>query len=119
MQCPADICVVIELRVLNRGANTRARSQMRNRIKFLAMKQTSHRLTVAKLDVADSHVLGKASNIRVLDLWIVRIIEIVEDDDSMPGRKQLLDKVRADEARAACDQNSHEPKLATDEHRWT
>src|SRR2546423_1486031 len=121
MQGPADICVVIELRVLNRGANARACSQMRDCVNFLAVKQVSHRRAVAKIDVADGYVFGKTSNIRVLNLWIVKIIEIVEDDDFMPGRQELLDKMRPDETRAACDQDSHGAKLATDDtdgHRF-
>src|SRR5215467_3695347 len=119
MQCPDDICIVIQLRVLNRGTNTRARSQMRDRVNFLPMKQVSHRRAVAKIDVADGHVLRKTGNVRALDLWIVEIIEVVKDHDSIPGGKQLLDKVRPDKPRAACNQNSHETKLATDAHRST
>src|SRR5215468_12739292 len=107
MQCPADICIVIELRELNRGPNTRARSQVRDCVNLLAVKQITHRRSVAKIDMADGYVLGKTGDIRVLDLWVVKIIEVVEDDDSMPGRQQLLDKMRPDETRAACDQNSH------------
>src|SRR5262250_34217 len=36
----------------------------------------------------------------------------------MPGREQLFDKMRADEASATCNENSHENKLATDGHRF-
>src|SRR6266487_383950 len=121
MQCPGDICVVIELRVSNRWSNARARSQVRNCINFLAVKQVSHRRAVPKIDVAHDHVLGKTSNIRVLNLWIVKIIEIVEDDHVVPVRQELLDKMRPDETGAACDQDSHGAKLATDDtdgHRF-
>jgi hypothetical protein len=39
----------------------------------------------------------------VLDLRIVKIIEIVQDDDFMPRSEELLGKVRPDKASAACD----------------
>jgi hypothetical protein len=39
----------------------------------------------------------------VLDLRIVKIIEIVQDDDFMPRSEQPLGKVRPDKAGAACD----------------
>ena len=107
MQCPDDICVVIELRELNRGPNPGARSQMRDRVNFLPMKQITHRRAVAKIDVADGYVFRKTGNVRALDLWIVKIIEVIDDDDFMPGLQQLLDKMRPDETRAACDQDSH------------
>ena len=41
MQCPCDVCVVIESRVLNRGTNTRARSKVRDGVDFLAVKHLS------------------------------------------------------------------------------
>src|ERR1051325_4782278 len=119
MQCPRDICVVIELGELNRGSNPRARSQMRDRVNFFTVKQVSHRRAIAKIDMADGHVLRKTGNVRALDLWVVEIVEIVKDDDGISGRKQLVDKVRPDKPRTACDQNSHETKLATDGRRWT
>ena len=119
MQCPADICVVIELRVLNRGSNAGARSQMRDCINFLAVKQVSHRRAVAEIDVADGYVFGETGDVCLLDPRIVKIIEIVEDDHGVPGRQQRLDKMRPNETRAACDQDSHVAKLATDGHRWT
>jgi hypothetical protein len=37
----------------------------------------------------------------------------------MPGRQQLLDKMRPDKTSTTCDQESHEAKLATDAPRWT
>jgi hypothetical protein len=33
----------------------------------------------------------------------------------MAGREQLLDKMRSNKTRAACDQDSHEAKLATEQ----
>jgi len=107
MQCPDDICVVIELRELNRGPNPGARSQMGDRVNFLPMKQITHRRAVAKIDAADAHVFRKTGNVRALDLWIVKIIEVIDDDDFMSGLQQLLDKMRPDKTRAACDQDSH------------
>src|SRR5437762_9992938 len=111
MQCPGDICVVIEVGELNRGPNTRARSQMRDRVNFLPMKQTPHRRAVAKVDVPDGYVLRKTGNVRALDLWIIKIVEVVKDDHSMPGRQQLLDKMRPDETSPACDKTLMRPEV--------
>ena len=62
---------------------------------------------------------SETSNIRLLDLWIVKIIEIVEDDDFMIGSEQLFNQVRPNKAGAACHQDSHGAQLATDAHGWT
>jgi hypothetical protein len=43
----------------------------------------------------------------VLYLWIIKIIEVVEDGDFMPGCEELLDKMRPNETGAACDEDSH------------
>ena len=75
------------------------------------MKQILDGFAVAKIDVVNGYVPGKISNVGMLDSWIVKIIEVVQDDYIMPCRQQLLDKMRPDEARAACDQNSHAPEV--------
>src|SRR5439155_22706409 len=93
--------------------------QVCNRLKFHALKQSSHRAAIAKIDMVNGHVFGKTGNVCVLYLRIVKIIEVIEDGDFMLGREQLLGEMGADETSAACDQNSHENKLATDKHRWT
>jgi len=62
---------------------------------------------LTKIEVANGYVFCETSNVRVLDLRIVKIVEIVEDDDFIPDAEQLLDKMRPDEAGAARDQNSH------------
>jgi hypothetical protein len=69
--------------------------------------------------VVHRHVFGKTGNVCVLYLRIVKIIEVVENGDFMPGREQLLDKMRPNETGAACDENSHGSSLATDAHRST
>jgi hypothetical protein len=69
--------------------------------------------------VANGYVFCKISNVRVLDLRIVKIIEIVQDDDFMPASEQLLNQMRPDKAGTACDQDSPGAKLATHGHGWT
>jgi hypothetical protein len=69
--------------------------------------------------VANGYVFCKTSNVRVLDLRIVKIIKIVHDDDFMPGGEQLLNQMRPDKAGTACDQDPHGAKLFTDGHGWT
>jgi len=65
--------------------------------------------------VTNAYVFCETSNVRMLNPRIVKIIKIVQDNYFMPDSEQLLDKMRADKAGAACDQDSHGGKLATDE----
>jgi len=85
----------------------------------LTAKHSSDRVAVSKVYVADGYVFSETSNVRVLDLWMVKIIEIVKDDDFMPRTEQLLGKMRPDKAGAASNQNSHGGQLATDKRGWT
>src|SRR4030095_911834 len=119
MQCATDIRLVINLRVLNRWASARASSQMHDRLKFFAMKHVPHRRAVAKIDMVNRQVFSNGSNVRVLDLRIVKIIEVVEDGDFVASRQELLDKMRPNKTSAARDENSHGSSLATDAHRST
>ena len=72
------------------GPNASARSQVHDRVYFFAAKHSSDRIDLSKIDVTNGYVFCETSNVRVLDLRIVKIIEIVQDDDFMPHRKQLL-----------------------------
>src|SRR5436305_5472372 len=114
MQRANDIRVVIKSGRLNGGPNASARSQMNDRVHFLAAKHGSHGVVVSKIDVTNGYIFRQPGNVRVLDLRIVRIIKVVQDDDFMPSREQLLSKMRSDETGATCDQNSHGAKLPTD-----
>src|SRR5215469_7148122 len=102
MQCPDDVRVVIKPRVLNRGPNASARSQVHDRVYFFAVKHSPHRVALAKIDVANRYVFCETSNVRALNLRIVKIVEIVQDDDLMADSEQLLNQVRPDKAGAAC-----------------
>jgi hypothetical protein len=103
---------------LNGRPDASARSEVHDRVYVFAAKHSSDRVAVSKVDVADGYVFSETSNVRVLDLWIVKIIEIVEDDDVMIGSEQLFNQVRPDKASTACHQDSHGAKLATDGHGW-
>ncbi len=119
MQRANDVCIVIKPRLLNRWPNSCARSEVRNRIQFLSAKHRFNRFGVAKIGAANGYVTRKTGNVRMLDLRIVEIIEIIENDDLMPARKQLFGKMRADKTGPTCDENSHGAKLATDNMEWT
>ena len=83
MQCSENVSVVVKPRGLNGGANASARSQMHDGVHFFAAKHSPHRVVLSKIDPANSYVFCETSNVRVLDLRIVEVIEIVEDDDFM------------------------------------
>src|SRR6185369_4127132 len=118
MQCSQNVGVVVKPRGLNGGPNAGAGSQMNDHIDFFATKHSSHRVVLSKIDVANGYVFCETSNVHLLDLRIVKIIEIVEDDDVMIGSEQLFNQVRPDKASTACHQDSHGAKLATDGHGW-
>src|SRR4029453_13130821 len=103
MKWATDIRVVIKLRVLNRWANARASSQMHDRLKFFAMKHVPHRRAVPKIDMVNRQVFSNGSNVRVLDLRIVKIIEVVEDGDFGASRQGLLEKMRPNKTSPPCD----------------
>src|SRR6266496_2003534 len=69
--------------------------------------------------MVDGYVCGEPGNVCLLDLRIIKIVEVIEDDDLVSALQQLLDEMRSNETRATCHQNSHGAKLATDDHRWT
>jgi hypothetical protein len=110
MQRSDDVRVVIKLRGLNGGPNASARSQVHDGVYFFAAKHSLDRIALSKIDVANGYVFCETSNVRALDLRIVKIIEIVQDDDFVPDSEQLLGKMRPDKAGAACDQDSHEAR---------
>src|SRR6266542_243096 len=119
MQCASDIGVVIKLRILNRGSNAGASGQMHDHLEFLAVKQISHGRAISKIDMVNSHIFGETGDICLLDLRIVKIVEVIEDDDGVSCREQMFSEMRADETSPACNKNPHGAKLATDGHRWT
>src|SRR4051812_2664975 len=107
MQRARDVRVVIEFRLKNRRPHSRARGKMNYGINFLAIEQTVDRSAVAQIDLVDRYILRESSHIGSLDLRIVKVVEIVENRDFMPGREEFLDEVRADETGAARDQDPH------------
>src|SRR6266403_6408208 len=110
MQRTNDVRVVIKPRRLNGGPNASARGQMHDGVYLFAAKHSSDRIALSKIDVTNGYVFCKTSNVRVLDLRIVKIIEIVQDDDFMPASEQLLNQMRPDKSGAACDHDSHKAR---------
>ena len=66
--------------------------------------------------MVNDHVFGETGDICLLDLRIVKIVEVIQDGHFAPGREQFFDQVRADETRAASDKNSHAPRSSTTKH---
>src|SRR6266542_2678584 len=98
MQRAVDVRFVIKLRMLNRRTNARACGQMRDGFKLFGMKQIPHRGAVPKVDMVNSHVFCDGGNVCALDLRIVKIVEVIEDGDFVPGGEEVFGKVRANEA---------------------
>src|SRR5215467_13559324 len=101
MQRADNVRIVIEPGMLNRRPNTCSSSDVRDRVYFFAAKHTSHRVALSKIDVVNGYLFCETGNVRVLDLRIVEIIEIVQDNDFVPDGEQLLGKMRPDKAGAA------------------
>src|SRR5436309_14461213 len=102
--------------MLNRGADASARREVSDRVEFFAAENISHRSIVAKIDMVNDHVFAKAGNVCVLDLRIVKIVEVIEDDDGVSCREQAFNEMGADETCAASDKNSHAPRSSTTKH---
>jgi hypothetical protein len=89
--------------VLNGRPDASAGSQVNDGVYFFASEHSSHRVVLSKIDMANGYVFCETSDVRLLDLWIVKIIKIVEDDDFMIGSEQLFNQVRPNKAGTACD----------------
>ena len=63
--------------------------------------------------MVNGHILGETSDVCVLDSRIVKIVEVIEDGDRVPGREQAFNEMGADETSPAGDQDSH---LTTNKH---
>ena len=59
---------------------------MRDGFKLFGMKQISHRGAVAEIEMVNRHIFGNGGNVCMLDLRIVKIVEVIEDRDLMPSR---------------------------------
>ena len=80
---------------------------MCDRVEFFAMKQCSYRSRVAQVNVVKGDLILNCCDIRMLDLWIVKIVEVVENGDVVAGDQQFFGEMRTDKTRAARKQNSH------------
>jgi len=49
---------------------------------------------------------------------MVKIVEVIQDDDGMSCPEQAFSEMGADETSSACDQDSHVAKLAINGHGW-
>src|SRR2546427_8030180 len=107
MQRADDVRVVIEPGLLYRRSDPCARSRVCNRVYFFAVKHSSHRVALAKIDVTNAYVFCEPRNVRMFNPRIVKIIKTAQDNDCMPEGGRFLEKMRADKAGAACDQDSH------------
>ena len=61
--------------------------------------------------MVNGHMFGETGDVCLLDLRIVKIVEVIEDDDGVSSRQQALNEMGADETGSACDQNSHEARV--------
>src|SRR5437899_9658000 len=65
----------------------------------------------------NGHIFGETGDIRLLDLRIVEIIEVIEDHDGVSCREQVFNEMGADKTGSACDQDSHVPRSSTTKHK--
>src|SRR5579885_929198 len=81
--------------------------QVRDGVEFFAMKYSSHRCALAKIDLVNPYVFDEPAKVGALDLRVVKIVEVVENRHFVSRTEQFFRKMRADETGAACNQNSH------------
>ena len=80
---------------------------MDNLVKFFPMKDVVHGPGVAQIGAINRDPVCKRSDVVPLDLWIVKVVEIVDNRDLVAFRDQPLDKVGANKTGAARDENLH------------
>ena len=107
VQRSTDVRIVIKLWLLNRRSNPRASREMRDRVEFLAMKKGSYRSRVAQVNMVNGDLILNCCDICMLYLWIVKIVEVVENGNVVSRDQQLFREMRTDKTRAAGNQNSH------------
>ena len=56
-------------------------------------------------------------DVLVFNLWIVKVIEIIEDRDLMTKREELLDEMRPDKPGATGHENSHDGRVGASNAR--
>ena len=57
--------------------------------------------------MVNGHIFGETGDICMLDSRIVKIVEVIEDCNCVPGREQAFNEMGTDETRSPSDQNSH------------
>src|SRR6185437_4468097 len=90
---------------------------MRNHLKFFATKQIPHRRLISKIGMMNGHIFGETGDVCMLDSRIVKIIEVIDDGDFVPGREQVFNEMGADKTCPASDQNSHGARSSTTKHK--
>src|SRR5215510_1139453 len=60
----------------------------------------------------NDHIFGESGYVCLFESRIVKIIEVIEDDNRVSGREQPLNQMAADKTRSARDQDSHSLRLS-------
>ena len=57
--------------------------------------------------MVNCHIFSETGNVCPFDLRIIKIVEVIKDDDRVSRGEQAFNEMGADETRPARDQNSH------------
>ena len=79
MQCAANIGIVIKLSVLNGRTHACSRCQVNDHVEFSVSNYRLDCFVIAKIDVMNRNVFCYGLDVLLLDVRIVKIVEIVED----------------------------------------
>src|SRR5947208_32341 len=80
---------------------------MNDRFEFFTMKNLPDSPRIPQINPMNSDLVGNAGNVVMLDLRIVKIVEVVQNRDLMSFCEQFLDEMRANESGAAGDEKLH------------
>jgi hypothetical protein len=61
--------------------------------------------------MVNRHIFGDCGNVCVLDLRIVKIVEVIENGDVVPAREEFFDEMGADKTSATRDEYSHAARV--------
>src|SRR5262249_3063893 len=107
VQGPVDVRIVIKLRLTDRWPNSSPRRQMNHHFDFFPMKDLPDSTRIPQINPMNSNLAGDGRNVALFDLWIVKIIEVVQDCDRVSFCEQFLDEMRANESSTTGDKKLH------------
>ena len=112
-----DIRVDVKLRVFDGRSHSSPRAEMHDRVEFSSMHDARDGTSIAQVGLVELNIATKSSDVRVLDGWVVEVVEVIEDRNGVAEGETFFDEVGADKTSAASHENIHPRTLSAREKR--